>query len=465
MGNSTTNLDQISSSQAYKELVTNYLFDAASPSMLWGRHASAVAGLTWAYYGGNFVDSTGTNHAIANGTITLGASTTTYIMANPTTGAVTSNTTGFTAGLVPLYSVVTNASQITSWLDYRSYQPSVTGGSILSVANEGSGIGIFDTITAGQAKFKSLVAGTGINVTDNGNGTVTIGTSGSSGTVTGGSNEGSGVGIFDPTNSTSTTLKYKSLIAGANVTLTDGGSSGVTVAAGSSVSGAPNVQQQGTTVVSGASVLNFQGPQVTGSGSAATVTLYPACGSNDVAPPLASSLTWRNQGSATVTQNNWGFTLKTPTNGASANNVRGMTQALPSAPYRFQVRLRVQALVANYLIAGMFLFDSTSGKLKEFGQVYNGGTNFQIANFNSYSSANGLVGSLIAVSIVPEWMRIRDDNTNWYYEVSADGVTWVTLAQEARNSFLTPDSLGVFVDGANATYGVSLAVSSWYAGT
>ncbi|BEH49317.1 hypothetical protein ACGYTQ_10285 [Burkholderia pseudomallei] len=465
MGNSTVQLDQISSTQANKEVTANALFDAASPATLWGRRASTTSGLTWGYYGGNFVDNTGTNHAITNGTLTLTASTTNYVYADNVTGAVSVNTTGFPAGKVPLYSIVTNASQATSYLDYRSYQPSITGGSIQTIANEGSGVGIYDTVTSGQAKFKSLVAGSGVTVTDNGNGTVTIGTSGSSGTVTGGSNEGSGVGVFDATNSTSTTLKYKSLVQGANVTLTDGGTSGITVATSSSVSGSPNVQQQGSTVVSAASVLNLQGPTVTGSGSTATVTLYPSTGSNDVAPPLASSLTWRNQGSTTVTQNNWGFTVKAPSNGSTSSRISGLTAAIPSAPYQFAARIGIQTLLGNYLSAGLFMLDSSSGKIKIFCQTYNGGSSYLVGNCNSYTSFNSSVLGITPMPIAPDWMRIRDDNTNWYYEVSCDGVTWITMAQEARNSFVTPNAIGVYVDAANATYGLMLSVHSWYLGT
>lgn len=124
MSNSTTLLDTIAVNQANKEAVVNALLDAASPAMLWGRHASACSGLTWGYYGGLYVDSTATQHAIANGTVTLTASTTNYLMADATTGAVTANTTGFTAGKVPLYSIVTGTTTVTSYTDCRSYQPS-----------------------------------------------------------------------------------------------------------------------------------------------------------------------------------------------------------------------------------------------------------------------------------------------------------------------------------------------------
>ncbi|KVT24878.1 hypothetical protein [Burkholderia ubonensis] len=128
MSNSTTLLDTISSTQAMKEVMANGLYDAMSPASLWGRRMMTTGGLTWGYYGGNFVDNTGTSHAIANGTLTLTASATNYIYANATTGAVSVNTTGFPAGSVPLYSVITGTSTATSYSDLRSYQPSAIGG-------------------------------------------------------------------------------------------------------------------------------------------------------------------------------------------------------------------------------------------------------------------------------------------------------------------------------------------------
>jgi len=117
MSNSTTLLDTLTSNQSSKEVTANALFDAASPSTLWGRRASTCTGLTWGYYGGWF------NGAIANGTIALSASVTNYLMADQTTGAVTANTTGFTAGKIALYTVVTGATAVTSYADQRSYAP------------------------------------------------------------------------------------------------------------------------------------------------------------------------------------------------------------------------------------------------------------------------------------------------------------------------------------------------------
>lgn len=117
MSNSTTLIDTIATNQSSKEVLANALFDAASPAMLWARRASTTSGLTWGYYGGWY------NGQIANGTVALTASTTNYLMADAATGAVTVNTTGFSAGKIPLYLVVTGATTVTSYTDERSYAP------------------------------------------------------------------------------------------------------------------------------------------------------------------------------------------------------------------------------------------------------------------------------------------------------------------------------------------------------
>jgi len=126
MSDSTTWLDTISVSQSQKETTANELFDAASPATLFGRHASACSGLTWGYYGGRLWD--GSNAAlIANGTLSLAASSTNYIEAT-SAGVVSSNTSAFTAGRIRIAKVVTGASGATSSEDHRTLSAASGGG-------------------------------------------------------------------------------------------------------------------------------------------------------------------------------------------------------------------------------------------------------------------------------------------------------------------------------------------------
>lgn len=126
MANSTTNIDGIVQSQASKEVTANAFFDAASPASLYGRRQSTCSGLVWGYYGGNVLVN-GVLTQISNGTLTMAASTTNYIEAEPTTGSVSSNASAFTAGRTPLYTVVTGASTVTNYTDQRLAVPDVTG--------------------------------------------------------------------------------------------------------------------------------------------------------------------------------------------------------------------------------------------------------------------------------------------------------------------------------------------------
>ena len=119
MADSTTNLDPVTAVSYSKETMFNALMDAASPATTYGRRASTTSGLTWGYYGGKVLVS-GVVTTIANGTINLTASATNYLEAHSDTGAVSKNTTGFTAGYLPLYTVVTGASAVTSYTDQRT---------------------------------------------------------------------------------------------------------------------------------------------------------------------------------------------------------------------------------------------------------------------------------------------------------------------------------------------------------
>jgi hypothetical protein len=126
MANSTTHLDTISASQSQKEVAANALLDAASPATLFGRRASTTTALTWGYYGG-VMSVDGVLTTISNGTVALTASATNYVEATRA-GVVSKNTTGFTPGSIPLYTVVCGASTVSSYTDHRSgFMPATTG--------------------------------------------------------------------------------------------------------------------------------------------------------------------------------------------------------------------------------------------------------------------------------------------------------------------------------------------------
>ena len=144
MSNSTATYDPIVQSQAGKEITANAFFDAASPATTFGRRASTCSGLTWGYYGGT-IQVDGVLTQIANGTLTLTASTTNYVETTRG-GVVSKNTTGFTAGSIPLYQIVTGTATVTSYTDYRLQALPTTGRLALAMIDANT------TLTAAQAR-------------------------------------------------------------------------------------------------------------------------------------------------------------------------------------------------------------------------------------------------------------------------------------------------------------------------
>ena len=144
MSNSTPTYDALVQSQAGKEVTANAYFDAASPATTFGRRASTCSGLTWGYYGGT-IQVDGALTQIANGTLTLTASMTNYVETTRA-GGISRNTTGFTAGSIPLYQIVAGAATVTSYADYRLQALPVTGRLLLAMSDANT------TLTAAQAR-------------------------------------------------------------------------------------------------------------------------------------------------------------------------------------------------------------------------------------------------------------------------------------------------------------------------
>jgi hypothetical protein len=113
----TTTLQQLTASQANKEVAVNRNFETLSPMGMYGLKQSTTTGLTLGYYGGHIAGS-----AVADGTIALDASNTVYVVAHRTTGAVSkaTNTTNWdiTSTYGRLFKCTTSASAITP-VDWR----------------------------------------------------------------------------------------------------------------------------------------------------------------------------------------------------------------------------------------------------------------------------------------------------------------------------------------------------------
>lgn len=112
-------MQNVSSSQTSPEVPLNENLTGLKPLEVFAYKPPTSSGLTWGYWGGRILVD-GVITAVADGTVTLTASLTNYIEATRA-GVVSKNTTGFTAGAIPLYTVVVGASTVTSYTDERAW--------------------------------------------------------------------------------------------------------------------------------------------------------------------------------------------------------------------------------------------------------------------------------------------------------------------------------------------------------
>ena len=118
MSDSTTPFGTISIGQGDQATKANALFDASAPVAIYAKKYASTSGLTLGYHGGK-ISVNGVVTVIADGTVALTASTTNYVEANPSTGAVTKNTTAYTPGYWRIGRAVTGTASITTWYDDR----------------------------------------------------------------------------------------------------------------------------------------------------------------------------------------------------------------------------------------------------------------------------------------------------------------------------------------------------------
>lgn len=156
MSDSTSLLTQLQSGQSQITTI-NELMNALSQPTFGGRKQSS-SGLSWDYYGGRIAVD-GVSTAIANGTVTLTASTTNYVEATRA-GVVSKNTTAFTPGSIALYKVVTGTATVTSYEDHRPWVRLAPGKLARSLASDAN-----ITLTHAEALCDLLEFTSGVSLT------------------------------------------------------------------------------------------------------------------------------------------------------------------------------------------------------------------------------------------------------------------------------------------------------------
>lgn len=163
--------------------------------------------------------------------------------------------------------------------------------------------------------------------------------------------------------------------------------------------------------------------------------------------PSTSGWTALNLGSATIVDDKDSRLLTAPS--SATVNIRAEYQTLsPTSNYTVTAYVNSVSANANEWASGLMLRNSGSGALIVFGPGWHSTDGAgRLMGVKKYSSAtahnsNGAFYSTASVGGSPNWLRIRDDGTNRYYEYSFNASDWFPHQSVIRTDFITPDQIG-----------------------
>ena len=189
-------------------------------------------------------------------------------------------------------------------------------------------------------------------------------------------------------------------------------------------------------------------------------------GGLEATPVILSDLTVVNQGGSTISQQGASVLILDPSGGGSlANHLRLALQAVPSAPYKYTIIADIVMAQCDYNQVGICLYDSGSGKLVmhnicSSNSVSNTGYLLQSGTLNSVTSFNAEYAHEFYTCPSRIIMRIRDDGTNRYFGISADGFTFWEYTSSTNTDWITPTHIGFYANANNGGQQVTITVHS-----
>lgn len=164
---------------------------------------------------------------------------------------------------------------------------------------------------------------------------------------------------------------------------------------------------------------------------------------------------WTDINTTGLTWNDYNGVAINTIAGASGQNIRGKYHTIPTAPFSATLIVGHPPMTqANWQI-GIFLHETATSEIKTY--MVHGTDNWIRMGVQDWTSSTAFSAELTNNAQMiqnAQWIvvRLTDDNTNWKFEFSYDMQYWTLVHTQARNSFLTPDVIGLGVHKGTTYY-------------
>lgn len=152
---------------------------------------------------------------------------------------------------------------------------------------------------------------------------------------------------------------------------------------------------------------------------------------------------WLNQGTSSISVS--GSLLKVICPAVNAQNIRGIYQTLPAAPYEFVAKVILNGSFSiSHQIAGLMLYSSSSSKLETIGIGFSTSHKMRIDNWTSATAFSAQPYVRDCPGLFQVYLKVGDDSTNRNFSCSVDGINFYPIYSVGNTSFVTPNRIGLF---------------------
>jgi len=310
------------------------------------------------------------------------------------------------------------------------------GGEANTTSNEGGGEGLALAKVGDNLPFKSLVAGSNIILTPSAD-ELEIAAAGSVGEANTSSNAGAGAGLAKAKSGID--LPFKSLVAGANITLT------------------PSADEVEIAAAAGGGGGGY-GPDEPPS----TPDAMDDEATTDKGPGGTGLWAWRNQGSATYAYVSGSLYVTAPQ--SATESLRIFEQVAPTAPWRIRAKLSLTARSQDFSRAFLGVLRNSDGKSTQINQARIGVASMAVERYSTvttWDSRPVLISD--GYPWRPVYFEIENDATNLIFRVSGNGVVYSQVYTETIAAWVTTvDRVIIGANDLTNTANGSTLVVDWF---
>lgn len=125
---------------------------------------------------------------------------------------------------------------------------------------------------------------------------------------------------------------------------------------------------------------------------------------------------------------------------------RGYYKSILTAPYKLNLICGTMTDLGNRQFVSVGVYDSAGGRLRTVSATNaSSAQTVTCPEWTSVSALSSVSTERRVARCKAIYIRFEDDNTNWNFYFSQDGIGWTKFSNNTRNSFVTPNSIALGV--------------------